>query len=167
MRKADKAATGGQIRTGVPLSYVARSLAHPDQIVNMAIAADYDVSRCVPVGESFEQPIFLLKAGKENPGDPEVIDTTFVDPDQCVTAWHNLLFYEPGGVGERDAIPTDGYTMAGALRAAATANNEPAVEFLAPTGSLGSRLRYPGLDFANSDFTVVAVARLSFPVVAT
>jgi hypothetical protein len=154
-------ATGGQIRTGVPLSYVARSLAHPDQIVNMAVAADYDVSRCVPVGESFEQPIFLLKAGKENPDDPEVIDTTFVDPDDCVTAWHNLLFYEPGGIGERDAIPADGYAMAGAWHEFATTNNRPAVEFLAPTATLGSALQYPGLDFANSDFTVVAVARLS------
>ena len=154
-------ASGGQIRTGVPLSYVARSLAHPDQIVNMAVAADYDVVNCVPVGESFEQPIFLLKAGREAITDPEVIATELVGTDECVTAWHNLLFYEPNTVGERDAIPADGYTMAGLWHDSATDNGRPAVEFLASTATLGSALRYPGLDFAGSDFTVVAVARLS------
>lgn len=154
-------ASGGQIRTGVPLSYVARSLAHPDEIVNVAVAASYDVTRCIPVGESFEQPIFLFKAEKEEPASPEVIDLEAVGNALCVKAWHNLLFYEPNGIGERDATPADGYAMAGEWKADAAPSGWAAVRFGPAGGDLGGALRYPGLDFADSNFTVVAVARLA------
>lgn len=148
-------ASGGQIRTGVPLSYVARSVANPDKIVNVAVAADYDVTQCVPVGESFENPIFLFRAGNDE-GEPPAIDLVTEGDVQCVSAWNNLLYYEDD---TRDAIPMDGYTMAGSW-AATDANGKPAVTFAPPEADVGSSLGYPGLDFKENDFTVVAVARL-------
>ena len=43
-------AQGGDIRTGVALSYVVRSLARPDQIVSVKVATEYDIVTCVPGG---------------------------------------------------------------------------------------------------------------------
>ena len=153
-------ASGGQVRTGVPLSYVARSLAHPDEIVNVAVAADYEVTQCRPVGASFEHPIFFFRAGKEDPGDPdepEAIDLVTDGDRQCVSAWHDLHHYETDA---HDAVPADGYAMAGEWIEDATATGRPAVRFGPPSVNVGSALRFPGLAFADSSYTVVVVARL-------
>jgi hypothetical protein len=151
-------ASGGHIQTGVPLSYVARSLARPDKIVNMAVAADYDVTRCIPVGDSFEQPISLFRAeDPADPADPPMAEWDRVVNEDCVRRWNNVYFYDDD---ERDAVPIHGFGNAGVARPTAV-NGEPAIGFSAPTASVGNALRYQGLDFADGDFTVVVVGRLA------
>lgn len=148
-------ALGGRIRTGVPLSYVACALAPPHRVVNMAVAANYDVTNCVPVGESFENPIFWYQALQDDPvNDPVMIE---LDTNNHVTSWNNRLFYD---VDAKDAVPVDAYPCAGTYSATAV-NNRPAVTFVAPAGNVGGSLGYLGLPFQDADFTVIAVVRMT------
>jgi hypothetical protein len=151
-------ASGGDIQTGLPLSYVARSLARPDKIVNVAVAADYDVTRCIPVGDSFAEPIFLFRAeDPDSPADPPMAEWDPIANEDCVRRWNNIYFYDDD---QRDAVPITGYSNAGVARPNIV-NGEPAIAFGPPSGSLGNALRHQGLDFAGGDFTVVAVVRLA------
>jgi hypothetical protein len=151
-------ASGGQIRSGLPLSYVARSLSRPDQIVSMAVAANYDVTTCIPVGESFEEPIFLFRAeDPSNPSNPPMAEWQHVGNNDYMSRWNNILYYDDD---LQDAVPVSGYTYGGTARPMA-ANGEPAVSFEASSGDVGNALRYQGLEFADGDFTVMVVARLA------
>jgi hypothetical protein len=136
-------ATGGNINTGVPLSYVVRSVANRDKIVSVAVATEYDVTECVPVGESFENPIFWYK------GDQGISK----DGSNHITKWANS-FADPS----MDATPLDGMSTGGLYRANIL-NGKPVVRFGGGSGSFGDALRFPGVDFTASDWTVVAVAR--------
>ncbi len=55
-------ATGGSIRSGAPISYVVRSLRHPEKVVKVGLGADYDVTNCQPIAETFGTPIFWYAA---------------------------------------------------------------------------------------------------------
>lgn len=140
----DYLAQGGQIDTGMPLSYVVRSVAHRDRIVSVAVASEYDVTTCVPVGESFDHPLFWYR------GDQGVTR----DGSNRVTRWANAF-----ADATRDATPPGGgITSAGLYRTGAV-NGLPAVRFGGATGAFGNALSFPGLDFTHSDYTVIAVAR--------
>ncbi|MBK6734225.1 MAG: thiol-activated cytolysin family protein [bacterium] len=137
-------AQGGQIDTGMPLSYVVRSVAHRDRIVSVAVATEYDVTTCVPVGESFANPLFWYR------GDQGVTR----DGSNRVTKWANAF-----ADATRDATPPGGgITSAGLYRTNAI-NGLPVVRFGGATGAFGNALSFPGLDFTHSDYTVIAVAR--------
>ena len=155
-------ALGGRIRTGVPLSYMACAVAPPHPTVSVAVATNYDVTNCVPVGESFENPIFWYQATADDPqNDPQLIE---LDTNNHVTRWNNRLYYDDDG---KDAVPMDGYSCAGTY-ASTAANGKAAVTFALPAGVVGSSLGYSGLAFQDTDYTVVAVMRMvntqaSFP----
>ena len=137
-------AQGGQIDTGMPLSYVVRSVAHRDRIVSVAVATEYDVTECVPVGESFDNPLFWYR------GDQGVSK----DGSNRVTRWANAF-----ANSARDATaPGGGVTSAGLYRAGAL-NGLPVVRFGGGTGAFGNALSFPGLDFTHTDYTIIAVAR--------
>jgi hypothetical protein len=154
---------GASIRTGMPLSYVARALAPPHNIVNMAVAANYDMTQCIPVGQSFTNPIFWYQASGDAQG--ETFTPIVYNGSNHVTAWNNRLFADDDN---KDAVPINPpYSSAGTYVASAV-NTKAAVTFTTPSGSVGGSLRYPGQDFQGRDFTIVAVARLvntqvSFP----
>jgi Thiol-activated cytolysin len=78
-------AQGGDYRTGVPLSYVVRSLARPDMIVNVKVNTEYDEINCTPVGRSLEKPLFWYRA------DHPRIAPVDVGGLKCVTTWYNMF----------------------------------------------------------------------------
>lgn len=57
-------ALGGDIRTGVPVSYVVRSVRDPSKIVKVALNDEYDVVDCVPTLETLADAIFWFDADK-------------------------------------------------------------------------------------------------------
>lgn len=128
-------AQGGDINTGIALSYVVRSVANRDQIVSVAVATEYDVTECTPVGESFENPIFWYK------GDQGISK----DGSNRVTKWANSF-----ADATMDATPLDGKSSGGVYRAGVL-NGKPVVRFGAGGGSFGNALRFPGVDFTDSD----------------
>ncbi|HPF69170.1 MAG TPA: thiol-activated cytolysin family protein [Candidatus Krumholzibacteria bacterium] len=136
-------AQGGQIDTGVPLSYVVRSVAHRDRIVRVGVASEYDLTQCVPVGESFENPIFWYRADQG----------TSRNGSNHLTRWANS-FADP----TMDATLPAGISSAGTWITGAI-NGQPAVRFGGGAGSFGNSLAFPGLDFAHDDYTVLVVAR--------
>lgn len=144
----DFLAQGGDIRTGVALSYVVRSLAHPDQIVKVKVATEYDVVDCIPVGESVDNPIVWFRA------DQGVSRTGTAN---LVTKWQNF-FSKP----EFDALPPTkaygGRWISGAL----TGPNLPAVKFLPGESSTNNEgvLGFSGVNFVGTDFTIWFVAKL-------
>ncbi len=140
-------AQGGQINTGVPLSYVVRSVAHRDRIVSVAVATEYDVTSCTPVGESFANPILWYKADQG----------VSKDGANRVTRWADS-FADP----TMDATPVNGKSSGGVYRAGAL-NGKPVVRFGGGSGSFGNALSFPGLDFAQNDYTVIVVARTVTP----
>ncbi len=136
-------AQGGQINTGVPLSYVVRSVAHRDRIVSVAVATEYDVTSCTPVGESFDNPILWYKADQG----------ISKDGSNRVTRWADSF-----ADVSMDATPLDGKSSGGLYRAGVL-NGLPVVRFGGGGGSFGNALGFPGLDFQQSDYTVIMVAR--------
>ncbi|UCF19055.1 MAG: thiol-activated cytolysin family protein [Gemmatimonadota bacterium] len=58
-------AAGGNIKTGVPISFVLRSVRQPDRIVKVALNTRYDVKDCVPMRETFGTPIIWVAARPE------------------------------------------------------------------------------------------------------
>lgn len=141
-------AQGGDIRTGLPLSYVVRSLARPDKIVKVKVATEYDVIDCVPIGESIDNPIVWFKADK---------GVEIALSARVVTRWRNFF-----GKTEFDALPpTKAYGGRHILNAL-PGPNLPAVRFKPGDGSSANEgmLGFPGVNFIGTDFTMWIVARL-------
>ena len=145
----DYLARGGGIRTGAPISYVVCDVANPSRVVNMAIAANFDVVNCIPVGESYENPFFWFRADQN-------ID---LDASNHVLEWRNYID-EPAGMAARPDLPD--FTSAGDW-AANDANGHACVTFGPPVAGeqCGGRLKFPGVTFSDdTDWTVVAAIRL-------
>jgi len=141
-------ARGGDIRTGVALSYVVRSLAQPDKIVKVKVATEYDIVNCVPVGESVENPIVWYRADK---------GVTTATTSKLVTRWGNY-FSKP----EFDALPPTKAYGGQFIDNALPGPNLPAVKFL-PNGASTSNegmLGFSGVNFVGKDFTMWVVGRL-------
>lgn len=138
----DFLAVGGTIDTGVPLSYKVHSLAQRDQVVSVQVATTYDVTTCTPVGESFDAPLFWYDGEHVARSGSQLTKLTnrFADP-----------FF--------DATPIDGKSYGG-YWIDNQLNGLPILRFTTPTSSNGQALSFPGLKFAQSDYTVIAVARL-------
>lgn len=140
-------AQGGDIRTGVPLSYVVRSLARPDKIVKVKVATEYDIVDCIPIGESVENPIVWYRA------DQGVTKTA----GNLVSRWANY-FDKP----EFDALPPTAAYGGQYVANALPGPNLPAIRFVPNGGSTSNegRLQFSGVNFAQTDFTIWAVAAL-------
>jgi hypothetical protein len=141
-------ARGGDIRTGVALSYVVRSLAQPDKIVKVKVATEYDIVNCVPIGESVENPIIWFRADN---------GVTTATTSKLVTRWANF-FSKP----EFDALPPTKAYGGQLVDNALPGPNLPAVKFV-PNGASSSNegmLGFSGVNFVGRDFTVWVVGRL-------
>ncbi|MGH8014866.1 MAG: thiol-activated cytolysin family protein, partial [Candidatus Zixiibacteriota bacterium] len=141
-------ARGGDIRTGVALSYVVRSLAQPDKIVKVKVATEYDIVNCVPVGESVENPIVWYKADQ---------GVTTATTSKLVTRWANF-FSKP----EFDALPPTKAYGGQLIDNALPGPNLPAVKFLPNGASISNEgmLGFSGVNFVGKDFTMWFVGRL-------
>jgi hypothetical protein len=135
-------AEGGNIRTGVPISYVVRSVRNPERIVKVGVNTRYDVRDCRPIRETFGVPIIWLMAEDPN------IETHASDSTR-VTRWPDI------SVNENDAyvdIPVSTDRLPQLLPN--SVNGEmPAVSF-----GDSATLRFVGADFAESDYTLSLVA---------
>ena len=138
----DFLAVGGTIDTGVPLSYKVHSLAQRDKVVSVKVATTYDVTTCTPVGESFDAPLFWYDADhvKRNSSQLTELTNRFADPSF-------------------NATPIDGKSYGG-YWVSNVLNGRPILRFSTPTSTNGQAMSFPGLKFGQSDYTVIAVARL-------
>jgi hypothetical protein len=143
-------AEGGTIDTGVPISYVVRSVRHPEKVVRVALATTYDVTDCVPVYETFGEPIVWLDASTLGAVDPVSGERVAPASGAAIRLW-------PDRSGAaNDAYEAVTLLTAPAYRRAAVNGLMPAVEF---TGD--AKLRFFGGGFARSDYTLTAVAAFS------
>jgi hypothetical protein len=141
-------ARGGDIRTGVALSYVVRSLAQPDKIVKVKVATEYDIVNCVPVGESVDNPIIWFRADQ---------GVSIATASKLVTRWANF-FDKPAF----DALPPTKAYGGQLIDNALPGPNLPAVKFLPNSASSSNEgmLGFSGVNFVGSDFTMWVVGRL-------
>ncbi len=141
-------ARGGSINTGVPISYVVRSLSNPSKIVNVKLNTEYDVSECISVQESFENPIFWFRTD-------------------------NDFFYETGGTSNRitklinafgdstlDAIPPTKTYGCELLSGGINGGTLPVMRFRSGVANVDGMFQYPGLSLVNSDYSIFAVVKL-------
>lgn len=142
-------ARGGTITTGLPLSYVVRSLADPSIIVKTRVATEYDVIDCIPIGESVENPIVWFRA-----------DHGVSLSGTLVTKWANF-FAQPQFDAQPPTKAYGGQLIANAL----PGPNLPALRFAPGAGSVNNEglMQFSGVNFVNTDFTVWVVARLESP----
>lgn len=140
-------AEGGTITTGIPLSYVVRSLADPSKIVKSKIATEYDLVDCIPIGESVDNPIVWFRA------DQGVATSS----GNLVTKWSNFF-----GKTEFDAQPPTNSYGGQYVANALPGPNLPAIRFAPGAGSSANdgQLQFSGVNFNGSDFTIWVVARL-------
>ncbi len=141
-------AQGGSINTGVPISYVVRSLSNPSKIVHVKLNTEYDVSECISVQESFENPILWYRTDSD-------------------------FFYETGGTSNRitklinafgnanlDAIPPNKAYGCELLAGGINGGTLPVMRFRSGVANVDGMFQYPGLSFVNTDYTIFAVVKL-------
>jgi len=133
-------AAGGTITTGVPISYVLRSVRHPEQIVKVALNTRYDVTDCVPTFETFGEPIIWL-----------IADTSKMMWDGTST---RVARWRDQSSAENDAYLDELTAWKYPVFVPKAVNGEmPAVVF----GDSAS-LRFVGSGFAGADYTLAVVA---------
>jgi hypothetical protein len=145
---------GGTIGTGEPISYVVRSLAHPDQTVKIGLALEYDAVDCELVTGTDERPLFHYAAT-----DAGVVDTK-LSGHHYVVRCKNLFSSYPTALG--DALAPNGSDF-GCLRLTGVLAGYPVFVFRAPTTVDGKTVdrgfQFSGNNFANGDYTVITVAK--------
>lgn len=135
-------AEGGSIKTGIPISYVVRSVRRPEKIVKVGLNTQYDVRDCQPIMETFGTPIIWLAADNPN---IHATSGRFVQwPDQS----------ETGNVAYMDHVAVDSEKPL--LVANAVNGMMPAVTF-----GPNSWLRFVGSGFGGTDYTISLVARFT------
>ncbi len=142
---------GANINNGVPLSYVVRSV-RDNKIVNVKLATEYDVRNCEPVNSTIENPIAWF--------DPEYgLEVGYTNPRvnvRFISRWKNA-FGDPAG----DGIPA-GANLAGWIWEDGVNGVGDYVYFRKESTSGGpsaGALRFSGLDFRNSDYTIFVVTK--------
>lgn len=144
-------ADGGTVGTAAPISYVVRSVRHPDQVVRMGLTTKYDVTDCIPLMESFGEPIAWYDASAIRVGGSVPVADTPLDGWKDKSSAVNDAFWDQG-VTLGPAKPTFQPTLVNSLM--------PAVTFF--TSALGqSSFRFYGGGFARDAYSIVLVAAFS------
>ncbi|MGD8727644.1 MAG: thiol-activated cytolysin family protein [Gemmatimonadales bacterium] len=144
-------AEGGTITTGVPISYVVRSVRHPEKVVKVARNTQYDVTDCNPIFETFGEPVVWLMADDPNLEFSGTDATRLVQwPD--VSGNDNYAFLDA-------AVPD---SMLPQFMPDAVNGEMPAVQF-----GEGSTMRILGNGLSNTDYTLVAVTALDIGLLET
>lgn len=139
-------ARGGSINTGLPISYVVRSLSNPSKIVNVKLNTEYDVSECISVQESFENPIFWYR-----------VDTSFFYEGSSTRVSKLINAF---GDDNLDAIPPSSTYGCELLNNAINGGTMPVMRFRSGVSGVDGMFQYPGLSFVNSDYSIFAVVKL-------
>ncbi len=143
-------AQGGMINTGVPLSYVVRSLANPSQIVKIGLATEYDVNQCVMISETIPNPILWYRLD-----DPRY----FVRGTGANSGYISRLLNAFGDT-THNAVPPSKTYGAEYLAAQLKGGQLPAMRFRGGLTTVDGKFQFPGVKFAGSDYTIFAVVRL-------
>lgn len=136
----DFLAEGGDIKTGLPISYVVRSVQHPEQIVKVGLNTTYDVRDCRPIFETFGNPIIWLQAD-----DPNIVK----DADGRLTRWPDRSGMDNDAYLDR-VVPAVQQPL---LQPTRVNGEMPAIVFADSTW-----LRFVGGGFAGRDYTLAMVA---------
>ncbi len=143
-------AQGGSIRTGVPLSYVVRSLANPSQIVKVGLSSEYDVTDCELVSSSVPNPIFWYRLD----------DPKYYTRGSGSNSGYISLLKNAFGDSTLNAVPpTKTYGaefLAGQLNGGAL----PVMRFRGGLSAVDGKFQFPGVRLTGSDYTVFAVVKL-------
>lgn len=149
----DYIAMGGTITTGYPLSYVVRAVTRPDQIVKVAVNTTYDVTECVPIGQSLPNPVvwYSAQAG---------VNASNANPPQ-VTSLDNLF----GNAYGRAVTPAGGPTYAGlwirnALPGPGSARHHLVAMQWVPNYQT-SALQWSGVGLEDRDYTIFLAGQVS------
>ncbi|MFN8651543.1 MAG: thiol-activated cytolysin family protein [Gemmatimonadales bacterium] len=137
-------AEGGSIKTGIPISYVVRSVRHPEKIVKVGLNTQYDVRDCRPIMETFGTPILWLAA------DDTALAQAATPATGRFTVWHDLS--ESGNDAYVDhAVSVDSQKP---QRIKLAVNGQmPAARF-----GYGAWMRFVGSEFGGTDYTISMVA---------
>lgn len=138
-------AEGGNIKTGLPISYVVRSVRRPEKIVKVGLNTQYDVRDCRPIMETFGSPLIWLAADDRN------LETDAANPGRF-TVWPDQS--EADNDAYMDHVTTVGQRP---ILVQNLVNGQlPAVVFGDSTW-----LRFVGGGFARTDYTIAMVARFT------
>lgn len=136
-------AEGGSIKTGLPISYVVRSVRRPEKIVKVGLNTQYDVRDCRPIFETFGDPIIWLQAD-----DPNLV----TDGAGRLTRWP-----------DRSELQNDAY-----LDHTAPVAQQPQRQLKLVNGEMpavvfgdSTWLRFVGAGFGATDYTVAMVAQFT------
>jgi hypothetical protein len=138
-------AEGGNIKTGLPISYVVRSVRRPEKIVKVGLNTQYEVRDCRPIMETFGSPLIWLAADDPNLHTDQANPGRFsVWPDQS-EADNDAYLDHVTPVAQRPMLVQN--LVNGQL---------PAVVFGDSTW-----LRIVGGGFGRTDYTIAMVARFT------
>ncbi|KAA3635370.1 MAG: hypothetical protein DWP97_04865 [Calditrichaeota bacterium] len=137
---------GGTINTGVPISYVVRSLSNPSKIVNVKINTEYDLTECITVQQSFENSIFWYRLD----------DSRFFEG----TSTRISKLYNAFGDATLDAIPPSSTYGCELISGGIAGGTLPVMRFRSGVTNTDGMFQYPGLNFVDTNYTVFAVVKL-------
>ncbi|HKK20768.1 MAG TPA: thiol-activated cytolysin family protein [candidate division Zixibacteria bacterium] len=143
-------AQGGQINTGVPLSYVVRSLANPSQIVKVGLATEYDVTDCELVSSSVPNPIFWYRID-----DPKYFSRGSGSNSNYISLLKNAF-----GDSTLNALPPSKAYGAEYLSGQLNGGTLPVMRFRGGLSTVDGKFQFPGVRLTGSDYTVFAVVKL-------
>ncbi len=143
-------AQGGQINTGVPLSYVVRSLANPSQIVKVGLATEYDVTDCELVSSSVPNPIFWYRID-----DPKYFTRGSGSNSNYISLLKNAF-----GDSTLNALPPNKAYGAEYLAGQLNGGTLPVMRFRGGLSVVDGKFQFPGVRLTGSDYTVFAVVKL-------
>jgi hypothetical protein len=141
-------AQGGTINSGVPVSYVVRSLSNPSKIVNVKINTEYDLTECISVQQSFENSIFWYRTD----------DNYFYETGGTSTRITKLI--NAFGNASLDAIPPTSAYGCELLANAINGGTQPVMRFRSGVSNTDGMFQYPGLSFVDTNYTIFAVVKL-------
>lgn len=141
-------AQGGTINSGVPVSYVVRSLSNPSKIVNVKINTEYDLTNCISVQQSFENAIFWYRTD----------DNHFYETGGTSTRITKLI--NAFGNSTLDAIPPTSTYGCELLQNAINGGTQPVMRFRSGVSNTDGMFQYPGLSFVDKNYTIFAVVKL-------
>ena len=137
---------GDRITTGQPISYTVNSAKRPAKRLKVKVATSYDVVDCTPIGESLDAGVAWYRSDHG-------VSTRSYFGGAAVTRWADLL-----GDSSHDAtVPFGGPDVA----AMYNPGSVPTVSFQFSSGNMTGRLKIPGSNMRNTDYTIFAVVKRS------
>jgi hypothetical protein len=135
---------GGNVRTGIPLSYQVRALKKPYPVVQTKVATEYDVQNCVPVALNSQDEIFCYRA-----------DSLVVENNGKIVEWGDSF-----GKGNK-AVIVDMNNNLPVRKMPNETNGQPALRFWSVNRVSGDYFTNNPGHFVNTNYTIFAVVKMN------